>query len=170
MAVAMTIKEFEYLFRQMYLPLGMYALRLVGDADTSEDVVQNAFMKAWEAVESGREIENLRGYMYLAVRNECVSWLRGRKEFVGTEAIPDIDDETIDTSERDARIWKAIDSLPEKCRQVFLLSKRDGFSNEEIAEEMGISIKTVKNQLTKAFSRLREALSSRHKPFYLPFL
>ena len=79
-------------------------------------------------------------------------------------------DETVDTSQRDARVWKAIDELPERCREVFLLSKHDGLSNEEIAEELGISIKTVKNQMTKAFSRLREALSDGHKPFFLPFL
>lgn len=50
------------------------------------------------------------------------------------------------------------------------MSKRDGLTNEEIAEEMGISIKTVKNQMTKAYGRLREALSDNHKPFFLPFL
>ncbi|MDE5585840.1 MAG: sigma-70 family RNA polymerase sigma factor, partial [Muribaculaceae bacterium] len=67
-------------------------------------------------------------------------------------------------------LWKAIDALPDKCREVFLLSKRDGLSNEEIAERMDISIKTVKNQMTKAFSRLRDTLSPTHKPFFLPFL
>ena len=45
-----------------------------------------------------------------------------------------------------------------------------GYSNEEIADELGISIKTVKNQMTKAFTRLREALGDGHKPFFLPFL
>ncbi len=68
----------------------------------------------------------------------------------GEELIPDIGEEVIDTSFRDARIWKAIDELPEKCREIFLMSKRDGYSNEEIADELGISIKTVKNQMTKA--------------------
>ena len=84
--------------------------------------------------------------------------------------ISDVGGDEIDTSIRDAKIWKAIDNLPEKCRNVFLMSKRDGLSNEEIADELGISIKTVKNQLTKAFGRLREALSDGHKPFFLPFL
>ena len=59
---------------------------------------------------------------------------------------------------------------PEKCREVFLLSKRDGLSNDQIAEKMGISVKTVKNQMTKAYSRLRDALSGGYKPFFLPFL
>lgn len=166
----MTIREFEKIFNEMYLPLGMFALRIVDDADNAEDMVQNAFMKAWQNIESGAIIENARNYMYGVVRNECITFLRQKKETVGIEAIPEIDDETVDTSLRDARIWKAIDHLPEKCREIFLMSKRDGLSNQEIADELEISIKTVKNQITKAFSRLREELSTGHKPFFLPFL
>lgn len=61
----MTGREFETFFRRYYLPLGMYALRIVDDADTAEDLVENAFVKAWEAVDSGREIDNFKAYMYL---------------------------------------------------------------------------------------------------------
>ncbi|MDE6786874.1 MAG: sigma-70 family RNA polymerase sigma factor, partial [Muribaculaceae bacterium] len=104
------------------------------------------------------------------VRNICLSYLRDRKEMLDESNLPEVSEDEIDTSFRDARIWKAIDGLPEKCREVFLMSKRDGLTNEEIAEELGISIKTVKNQMTKAFSRLRDALSDGHKPFFLPFL
>lgn len=166
----MTIREFETAFRKLYLPLGMYALRLVDDADIAEDLEQDAFMKAWIYIGDGGEIDNFTAFMYRALRNECLKYLRSRRETLGEESIPEISEENIDTSVRDARIWKAIDNLPEKCREVFLMSKRDGLTNEEIAEELGISIKTVKNQMTKAFSRLREALSDGHKPFFLPFL
>lgn len=166
----MTIREFETAFRKLYLPLGMYALRLVDDADIAEDLEQDAFMKAWIYIEDGGEIDNFTAFMYRALRNECLKYLRSRRETLGEESIPEISEENIDTSVRDARIWKAIDNLPEKCLEVFLMSKRDGLTNEEIAEEMGISVKTVKNQMTKAFSRLREALSDGHKPFFLPFL
>ncbi|MDE5878045.1 MAG: RNA polymerase sigma-70 factor [Muribaculaceae bacterium] len=166
----MTGREFDALFRQLYLPLGMYALRIVDNAECAEDLVVEAFMKAWQSVEAGKEIDNFKGYMYRSVRNECISFLRNRREQVGLECVPEVDDEVVDTSERDARIWKAIDELPERCREVFLMSKRDGLSNDEIAEELNISVKTVKNQMTKAFTRLREALSTGHKPFFLPFL
>lgn len=154
----------------MYLPLGMYALRIIDDAQNAEDIVEDAFTKAWQQMEEGKEFSDFKAYMYRSVRNGCISFIRARKEIVGIECIPEVDEETVDTSERDARLWKAIDALPDKCREVFLLSKRDGLSNEEIAERMGISIKTVKNQMTKAFSRLRDALSPAHKPFFLPFL
>lgn len=168
--LTMTIREFEIAFRKLYLPLGMYALRLVDDADIAEDLEQDAFMKAWIYIEGGGEIDNFTAFMYRTLRNECLKYLRGKREMLGEDSIPEISEENIDTSVRDARIWKAIDNLPEKCREVFLMSKRDGLTNEEIAEEMGISVKTVKNQMTKAFSRLREALSDGHKPFFLPFL
>jgi RNA polymerase sigma-70 factor (ECF subfamily) len=166
----MTIREFEIRFRKLYLPLGMYALRIIGDADDAEDAVQNAFVKAWQIVESGADVSNFDAYLYRSVRNECISFLRQQKETVGVELIHELCDDDIDTSERDARIWRAIDDLPEKCREVFLMSKQDGLSNEEIAEELNISIKTVKNQMTKAFSRLRDALDPKRKPFFLPFL
>lgn len=166
----MTSKEFEIFFRRLYLPLGMYALRIVDDADVAEDMVQEAFIKTWRQLETGREISNFKAFIYRCVRNECLTYLSTQENKVGEELIPDVGEEVIDTSFRDARIWKAIDELPEKCREIFLMSKRDGYSNEEISEELGISMKTVKNQMTKALSRLREALGNGHKPFFLPFL
>ena len=166
----MTGREFDIFFRSMYLPLGMYALRIVEDATSAEDIVEDCFAKAWQMIGEGKDFDDFKAYMYRSVRNGCISFIRARKETVGVECIPEVDEETVDTSERDARLWKAIDALPEKCREVFLLSKRDGLSNDEIAERMGISVKTVKNQMTKAYSRLREELSSDRKPFFLPFL
>lgn len=158
------------MFRALYLPLGMYAMRIVGDADIAEDIVQDAFMKILLQMDEGKEITDFKSYMYCSVRNECISYLRGKKETESLDSVPEIDEEVVDTSLRDAKIWRAIDALPEKCREVFLMSKRDGLSNEEIADELNISIKTVRNQITKALARLREALSDGHKPFFLPFL
>ena len=166
----MTIREFENHFRKLYLPLGMYALRIVGDTDEAEDLVEDAFIKAWEAIKAGSEPDNFKAYIYRTVRNVCISYLRQKHETTGRDTIPEPDDEAVDTSERDARLWRAIDNLPDRCREIFLMSKRDGMSNEEIAEELGLSVKTVKNQMTKAFAKLREALSPTYKPFFLPFL
>lgn len=167
--------DFDKNYRLIYMPLGMYALRIVGNAEDADDIVQNAFIKAWQQICSGKDIENFKSFMYRVVRNDCISFLRNQKPSADLDNIPEVDEEVVDTSERDARIWRAIDDLPEKCRRVFLLSKRDGLSNQEIAEEMGISVKTVTNQMTKAFRRLRDALSSgkgsyRADVFFLPFL
>ena len=166
----MTRREFETQFRRLYLPLGMYALRITGDTGEAEDIVQEAFIRAWERISEGGEIADFKPFMYMSVRNGCVSLLRGRLRTVELEAMPEPTAEAVDTSERDARVWRAIGALPERCREIFLMSKRDGLSNDEIASELGISLQTVKNQMSKAFARLRDELSDGGKPFFLPFL
>lgn len=166
----MTRRDFERQFKLLYMPLGMYALRMLDDSEAAEDAVQDAFVKAWEQIEEGREIANMKAWMYRCVRNVCVDQLRSRKEQVGVEECGDVAEDEIDTSERDARIWRAIDELPERCREIFLMSKRDGMTNDEIAQELNLSVKTVKNQMTKAFDRLRGVLGGGVKPFFLPFL
>lgn len=164
----MNIKQFEFQYRRLFMPLCMYALRLLGDEDEAKDLVQESFLSTWRVLEEGREIEALKSFLYTTVRNGALMRLRSARHTEPIEDIPEISEETIDTAERDARLWKAIDKLPEGCRRVFLLSKRDGLSNSEIAEELGISVKTVENQMTKAFRTLRGDLSG--KVFFLPFL
>ena len=66
------------------------------------------------------------------------------------------DDDAQERSQIEARLWTAIDSLPEKCREVFLMSKRDGLKYEEIATELGISENTVRNQISKALKVLKD--------------
>ena len=167
----MAAKQFEAIFNRHYLPLGMFALRIVNDVNDAEDIVQDVSLKTWQKIETGAEIANIKSYLYGSVRNCCIDFLRGRQAVVdiGDDDFA-VDSDAIDTSERDALVWAAIDRLPEQCRNVFLLSKRDGLSNAEIAEELGISVKTVKNQMTKAFTRLREVLNYNSRPFFLPFL
>lgn len=164
--------EFEMHFRRLYVPLGMYALRLTGDADEAEDVVQETFVNVWVLLGTGVSIDRFKDYMYKAVRNEALRRMRTRSDAtVDVDACGDVADETIDTSERDAALWLAIDRLPRRCRDVFLMSKRDGMSNADIADELGISVKTVENQMTKAYRSLRQCLSRRSsKVFFLPFL
>lgn len=170
--------QFKKEFDRMYLPLCMYALRMIGIREEAEDVVQCCFASVWERIRDGEEIENLKAYMYGAVRNMSISSVRTiAKESplaADIEQGESVSDEDIDTSERDARLWKAIGELPERCRIVFLKSKQDGLSNAVIADDLGISVKTVENQMTKAYSRLRSALGAvppqGKKVFFLPFL
>lgn len=169
----MTSKEFEKIYRQLLLPLSMFALRIIGDVDETEGLVDEVFMSAWLKIREGLDPDNMKAYLYRAVRNRCLSHLSAQQkkaDFEGSQW-EDVAEEDIDTSERDARLWKAIGSLPERCRQVFLLSKRDDLSNKEIAEELGISTKTVENQMTKAYKTLRKAYglpSSEDKSLTIP--
>ena len=170
----MTATEFQKEYQRLCMPLGMYALRIVGEVSDAEDIVQAAFMAAWQKVGEGAEIDNLKAYMYGSVRNAALSHMdrKGRRREVPLELCGEVTEEDIDTSERDAALWRAIDSLPERCRRAFLMSKRDGMSHAEIAAEMGVTVKTVENQIAKAFSRLRgdSRLLGGGAVVFLPFL
>ena len=171
-------RDFSEFYRQRYLPLCMYALRLLGDDEEARDVVQESFIAVWGKLTESNEISDLKSYLYRAVYNRSMTILRKLppQEDVSIDMIYEKpDEEAIDTSERDAALWKAIDSLPNRCREVFLLSKRDGLSHAAIASQLGISEKTVENQMTKAFSRLRDTLrpirrNNSINVFFLPFL
>lgn len=156
------------------MPLGMYALRMSGDVDEAEDIVQECFATVWQRIETGCDISNFKAYMYRAVRNGVLMRARGRAEIVSLDSIEEVTPEDIDTSERDAALWRAVDALPPRCREIFLMSKRDGLSNAAIASELDLSVKTVENQMSKALRTLRAALDrhlSLHLPvFFLPFL
>lgn len=149
------------LFRLNYRPLCLYALHYLQDTDLAEDIVQECFTMLWEKIGQGFPISNRRAYLYMAVRNRSLDHLR--RKGLPTESLKPYDtygiiedDDAEERSAMEARLWTAIDSLPEKCRQVFLMSKRDGLRYEEIAEELGLSVNTVRNQISKALNVLKD--------------
>ena len=161
----------EDLFKFNYRPLCMYALHYLQDTDLAEDIVQESFTTLWEKIGQGFPIINRRTYLYMTVRNRCLDHLR-RKGFP-TESLRPHDSYGIidenDAEERsviEANLWTAIDSLPEKCRQVFLMSKRDGMKYEEIAQELGLSVNTVRNQISKALKVLKEGVHKLYTFFF----
>lgn len=151
--------DIEKLFRLYYRPLCLFATHLLNDSDLVEDVVMDSYIKYWEKAKVG-EIINPKSYLYTMVRNSCFNHntttnLTTTLEGNHINAI----DETENLEELsmiEARLWTAIDSLPSKCRTIFLMSKRDQMSYQEIAEELHLSIKTVEVQISKAYKRLRE--------------
>ena len=167
-------QEFDKVYNERFMPLGMFALRMVEDVELAQDIVQDCFIAAWEKISAGAEIVNLRAYMYRAVRNASLNATRSKAEAIDVDTLGDVAEDVIDTSERDAALWRAVDSLPPRCREMLLLSKREGLSNAEISEQLGISVKTVENQMTKALSTMRKAAGIRDNVnfsvFFLPFL
>ena len=163
--------NFEDLFRCSYRPLCMYALHYLGDADQAEDVVQESYTALWEKLHEGAHVLNRKSYLYMMVRNRCLDHLR--KKGIPTESLKPYDtygiiddDQAQERSQTEARLWTAIDSLPEKCREVFILSKRDGLKYEEIAEELGLSVNTVRNQISKALKVLKEGVQKVYMFFF----
>ena len=154
--------DFDTLFRYHYRPLCLYAIHYVHDIDAAEDVVQECFSVLWEKTEQeGGEIANVRSYLYMMVRNRSLDWLKQNSMFDTTLSPSDLEDrlpeeEVEERTVMEARIWTAIDSLPDRCREVFLLNKRDGMKYKDIADKFHISVHTVGNHIQKALRLIRE--------------
>lgn len=136
----------------------LYALHFVHDTDTAEDIVQESFAKMWSILQEGRQILNTRAYLYSVVKSEALSVIKQQRLMGLSTPLVDasIDYEELERSSfTEARLWTAIDSLPARCREIFLMSKRDGMKYSEIAAELNISPKTVENQISKALHTLK---------------
>ncbi|MDE7350632.1 MAG: sigma-70 family RNA polymerase sigma factor [Muribaculaceae bacterium] len=165
----MTAREFSLIYKKLYMPLCMYALRITENTALAHDTVQGSFTRVWDMIRNGHEIDSLERYMYRAVRNTALEQLRNEGHYTSLpENMDEVSEEDIDTSERDARLWQAIDSMPPRRREVFLMSRRDGLTYAEIADELGLSVKTVENQIAKATATLRG--NTRLNYFVLTFL
>lgn len=151
---------FDILFKRYYRQLCLYAAHyLKGDIAASEDIVQDCFVKLWQQ-EAKRDITDKRAFLYSTVRNACIDTLRRQHPEMTSIDPSDLeevisDEEAVDRSEQEAKVWETIDALPDRCREVFLMAKRDGMTYNEIAEALNISVKTVEHQISKAMKKLR---------------
>jgi len=159
---------FKQLFAQEYSKLCRYALSYLSDTHQAEDVVQETFIKVWERKQDMIASPDMRFYLLTAVRNNCISALRKLKSgpISFPEHAPEPEPEIHFTAlqhqesahEQTRRITHALDLLPPKCKEVFLLVKMQGLSYQQTADVLGISNKTVENQMGKALKTLRENL------------
>jgi RNA polymerase sigma-70 factor (ECF subfamily) len=162
---------FESVFKFWYEPLVHFANEYISDLESARNIVQNIFMKLWEKHALVDPDSNLRAYLYIATRNACLSHLRhlrletvyfekSRKSYedlqLNYEALEELKMEQIDFSNLEKLIQDTIDSLPERCREVFLMSRYDELKNKEIAEKLNISVKAVEANITRAMNKLRE--------------
>jgi RNA polymerase sigma-70 factor (family 1) len=152
--------RFQAVFTTYYNSLCNYAFTFVKDKDVSEDIVQELFMKIWEGRRELILQDSVRYYLFTAVRNNSISYIRKQKnteEWNGEEIPDEVIPEKEGRSEEEYRqlLQKGIDRLPPKCREIFLLSRFSNMTYKQIAGSLNISVKTVENQLGKALKSLR---------------
>ncbi len=156
-------KAFEILFRLYYQPLKSYATNIIEDNELAEGIVQEVFINLWE---NRNKLENTapKAYLYQLVKNRALNKIRHQKvknkyteEILHTEN--EWIDEELDHEDLVAKIYMSIDKLPAQCKKVFIMSRMHGLKHKEIAEDLNISIKTVKNQVGKALKILRKDLN-----------
>ncbi len=166
-------KALERLFSIYFPRLNDFARNVVKDDVISQDIVQEVFVKVWERKAEIESI-NLEAYLFRLVRNRCIDYIKHLKvisnrmqeihisskyeelyriDFVGDEPYVLIEQEL------KLKIEKTIQSLPDRCREVFILSRMNGLKNKEIAEKLDINIKNVERHLNRALQSFRENFS-----------
>jgi RNA polymerase sigma-70 factor (ECF subfamily) len=167
-------KAFELLFKLYYAELCHYARTFVRDNDLARDIVQDTFMRIWEKKEQIRIHTSWRVYIYRSVHNHAINYLsknqtwKQRQQEIAEEiryqhelATRYLEEEAIDKAASEDihhRLQAALRDLPDQCRTIFLMSRRQDLSYPQIAEQLHISINTVKTQMKRALQKLREAL------------
>lgn len=169
--VAGDLNAFEMVFREYYKPLVRYGTTFLRDPDEAEDIVQQVFVSMWEKRSQQDIHTSVRALLYKAVHNACLNRIKHRKvrsayaeELKATQSQEETSD-VVQTKELDEKIRSAIATLPEQCARIFSMSRFEQLRYQEIADQLGLSVKTVENQMGKALRIIREQLKD-----YLPLL
>ena len=159
----------EYLIRVYFPVVCSYANKIIDNWAEAEDIAEELFIKLWERRNTIKNFNEIKGFLYTAARNASLNLLRGRNrekkrhlEFVQNQ---DADPGEFIYEEMLAEIRKAMQTLPEKMREIFILSYYKKMSNAEIAVHLNLSNQTVRNQKTKAIAVLKALL--KEKTFFL---
>ncbi len=161
-------QAYRELFTSLYSYLFQFAKSLVKAKEPAEEIISDVFIKVWEKRKELEKIENLKLYLYVSTRNHAYNYLEKQKRSI-TNTLDDAQadftsvyfdpEQLLITADMLARIQKAIDQLPPKCKMIFKLAKEDGLKYREVAELLNISIKTVENQLAIALQKIGSAVS-----------
>lgn len=173
------VESFKYFFDKYYNDLCNFVNIYLHDKTLSEEIVQDIFVYIWGNKEKLKISTSVKAYLFTASKLKSLNYLRDSKNQkriidhlgkIRTHDTVELNDTFADTDEFRNILDAAIEQLPDKCREIFLLSKKEELSNKEIAEQLGISVKTVENQMTIALKKLREYLLPYRSKIFLFFL
>lgn len=164
---------FESIFKEYFPGLQAYASSFLHDADLAEEGVQNVFCRVWDRRRQLKTGGSIKSFLYRAVHNECQNILKHQKVrerfnvyYAGNrEQSDETSSKTIIANQLKEQINDAMNQLPEQCRIVFHLSRFENLKYQQIADQMGLSVKTIENQMGKALKIMRQKLAE-----YLPLI
>ena len=166
MTIPATEAAFEEVFMEHYKGLYSYACIMLKNEADAEEITQNVFVKLWEK-RSALVIEtSLKAYLYRMVHNDCLNRLKHlsvvrtfqNEKMYSMKNESDNAEDKLAAEQLNDRLRNALRELPEQCRTIFQMSRFDELKYREIADKLGISVKTVENQMGKALRLLREKL------------
>jgi RNA polymerase sigma-70 factor (family 1) len=155
---------FKEVFDRFYDHLRNYLYYLSGDIEWADDALQEVFMVVWEKRNNVQD-ETLQSFLFTVGRNLFLKHNRRKAVHLKFEKLNQEEnltqsaEEDVLDREFDRHLQSAISDLPEKCRTVFLMSKMDGMTNQQIADSLHVSVKAIEKQITKAFKILRDKLN-----------
>ncbi len=159
----MKIQNFEKIFKTYYSELTIYACRFLDNRREAEDIVQNVFVRFWKRLQQkDTPVVSTRSFLYRMVRNASIDYLRSRKVSFHEDDIENLKQlseelhSRMDYEQLQDDYKTGLELLPERCREVFLLSRRDSLKYSEIAHRLDISEKTVEKHISKALSLLKK--------------
>ncbi|HMQ46740.1 MAG TPA: RNA polymerase sigma-70 factor [Saprospiraceae bacterium] len=156
---------FELLFKAHFAHLCHFAQQYIQDQEAAKDITQKVFIYLWENRANMDQERSLKSYLFTAVRNRCLNYLRDRQKYRSRLLDVELEDVDIPVEAEDfaleelqQKIAEALAALPEKCRLVFEKSRFEHKKYAEIAEELDISVKTVEAHMARALKGLKEQL------------
>lgn len=161
---------FDNLFRTKYKKMCRVAYSFLENFDTAEDIVQEIFSEMWIKNIHLENPANLENYLFIAIRNSCLTYLRDKKKVIPIE---EFRDDMINESENNhipeelMPLWNAIEELPGQCKIIFKQVVLEDMTYQEVATCMDISLNTVKTHMKIAYKTLREKLISKKHLFFL---
>ena len=166
---------FDQYGKKVYFFINSY---LKNKAD-AEDLTQNVFIRIWESRMSLDTNKSVKGFIFTVAYNTAIDYIRkkGFNELISLSSFSDIalsdkssSDELVIQGQLNSLYERAVQILPPKRREIFLLSRHDGLTNKQIADHLNISVKTVENQMTAALSSLRDFFSGTNLDLGILFL
>ncbi|TKG95481.1 RNA polymerase sigma-70 factor [Puteibacter caeruleilacunae] len=155
---------FGRFFKRHYHAACLAALKYVKDISIAEDLVQEVFLNLWEGRENYAVNTNLKAYLFTSVRNRALNFVQREKtDTLSLDVDPAVEmkqeNESVNRDEELAvKIASGMKLLPPRCQQIFRLAYLDGYTYQEIADELSVSKNTVKTQMGIAYRILREQL------------
>ena len=163
-------KAYDFLMDSLYKKLCAYAFTLTKNHANAEDIVQNVFVEVWINRKNLNPDFSITNYLYKSVYNGFIDHYRKLRPVIHLEKkyLEAIDlvvqNEQENLDELMTLVNLEINKLPSKCKEIFLLNKKDGLTHIEISEYLNISVKTVEGHMTRAFKILGEKLGSKIRP------
>ena len=155
------------LFRSHFSGLCFFAHKYVKDFEAAKEIVQDAFLSLWEKRETIDMDRPVKSYLTMIIHNKCTNYLRDNRKFdqnilhiENLAEVPEYDGaDSMVEEELKNKIDSAIDELPEKCKQIFVMNRYENLKYQEIAVKLEISVKTVETQMSKALQHMRIRLA-----------